>query len=169
METISRFPPINSIKSSIQRFKTLIYPVGLLNQSDLDSTRFKLLNGPNILLHRNIRTENEILLILGNPEYIREFTNDNEFSILMDGTFTSSSKYFTQFYTIHSAYGGKGLPLLFCFLDGKTDDAYISMLTTIKNVLEERYILFKPKKVQIDFEYATFNAISRVFPEAVIK
>jgi hypothetical protein len=87
MEIISRFPPINSIKSSIQRFKTLIYPVGLLNQSDLDSERFKLLNGPNILLHSNIRTENEKLMILGNPEYIREFTNDNEFSILMDGTF----------------------------------------------------------------------------------
>jgi hypothetical protein len=89
MEIISRFPPINSIKSAIQRLKTLIYPVGLLTQSDLDSERFKLLNGPNILLHSNIRTKNEKLLILGNPEYMRGFTNDNEFSILMDGTFKS--------------------------------------------------------------------------------
>jgi hypothetical protein len=72
-------------------------------------------------------------------------------------------------YTIHSVYGGQGFPLLFCFLDGKTEDAYTHMLSTIKRVLEERDILFKPKKVQIDFEYATFNATSRVFPEAIIK
>jgi hypothetical protein len=65
MEIISGFPPINSIISSIQRFKHLIYPVGLLNQSDLYSERFKLLNGLNILLHSNIRTENEKLMISG--------------------------------------------------------------------------------------------------------
>jgi hypothetical protein len=81
----------------------------------LDSVRFKLLNGPNILLHNNIRTENGKLLILGNPEYIRDFSNNNEFSILMDGTLKSSSVYFTQLYTIDSAYGRQGSHFLFCF------------------------------------------------------
>jgi hypothetical protein len=66
----------------------------------LDSERYKLLNWYNMLLHNNIRTKNEIFLILGNPEYIREFSNDNKFYILLDGTFMSYSVHCTQLCTI---------------------------------------------------------------------
>ncbi|KAG0435823.1 hypothetical protein DMUE_4516 [Dictyocoela muelleri] len=109
------------------------------------------------------------MVILGDIDYIRPFSDSNFFKVVMDGTFKSSSNSFFQLYIIHGFIAGQSFPLLYCFLGGKTERLYTKMFETRKIRLLDENVIFNPNVIQIDFEQATFNAIKRVSPNADVK
>ncbi|KAG0439943.1 hypothetical protein DMUE_2097, partial [Dictyocoela muelleri] len=120
----------------------------------------------NLLLH--VEFGEHLIVVLGDPIFIERFTRAREFKIVMDGTFKTSSSSFYQIYIIHCSFSGQSFPLLYCFLNRKTEVVYTRILEIIKARLNESDINFEQQFVQIDFEQATFNAIRSVFPSSRI-
>ncbi|KAF9762024.1 hypothetical protein NGRA_2265 [Nosema granulosis] len=58
---------------------------------------------------------------------------------------------------------------MYCCLKDKTEDTYDHLFTKIKEVFKEKDLVFSPSIVQIDFEYAAFNAINSALPPAIRK
>ncbi|KAG0420600.1 hypothetical protein EQH57_0078 [Dictyocoela roeselum] len=163
-----QFPSFNSLKSVIYRIKRNYYPSsieGLIENINLDI--FLLPGGGNMLLHREYRERS--MVILGDSAFINKFSVQRNFKIYMDGTFKASPNEFYQLYIIHAEFDGQCFPILYCFLQNKTEETYNYLFSTIKEILSQRNISFNPSIVQIDFEYAAFNAIRAVFPIASVK
>ena len=81
---------------------------------------------------------------------------------IMDGTFKSAPKYFTQMFTLHGLFpDGWHMPLTYGLLPGKTTTLY-------KNLFEEidSYGPFQPQSIQCDFELAVHNAVAEVWPSS---
>lgn len=69
--------------------------------------------------------------ILGGANYIITFSEASFFNIATDGKFKSSLNSFVQIYTIHGFIAGHSFPLIFCFINGKTERLYITMFEQI--------------------------------------
>lgn len=161
-------PSFDTLKVSIYRWKKEVAPMGII----LDSTSFnidffRLSDNVDMLLYASFGPDS--LVVLGDYTFIQRFTNVRTFNVVMDGTFKSSSTSFFQVYIIHGVFSGQSFPLLYCFMSRKTQVAYVRMLTVVKEKLSEKNIDFVPRRIQIDFEQAAFNAIRVVFPEAEIR
>lgn len=164
---VSMLPSFDSVKSSIYRWKSELSPTGIiLNVEDLDPNFFILNNGVNFLLHWEFG--GDIIIVLGDTEYIRKFSSTREFSLVMDGTFKSSSTSFYQIYIIHGCFNDQSFPLLYCFMNGKTERLYSKVFSIIKTKLLALGINFNPLRIQIDFESAAFNAIRINWPDTRI-
>lgn len=160
-------PSFASLKSSIHRWKGGVSPSGFVMSRDtFRSIFFEMDNNRTLLMHASF--DNEKMIILGDHAYIKRFTEMRSFSIIMDGTFKSSSTSFYQIYIIHGCFSGQSFPLIYCFLDSKTETTYTRMLAIIKDVLLEKGVTFSPHKVQIDFERAMFNALRAEFSNVQI-
>ena len=167
-EIIGRFPSFSACKTIIYRYKHMFIPtVASLNFSSLNFDLFNMQNGGNLLIYSN---ENPFkIVIIGNPEYILKFTCRQEFKVYMDGTFNSAPYPFDQLYILHSEINGQSFPLLYCFIQGKTQEVYTELFIKIKSCLRIYNVSFEPNIVQIDFEYAAYNAVCSVFTGAEIK
>ncbi|KAG0437258.1 hypothetical protein DMUE_3794, partial [Dictyocoela muelleri] len=165
---ISRFiPSFESFSSNIYRWKMNLIPYCcLINSESFDYEFFKLGLDRDLLLH--VEFEQDLLVILGEKDYIEKFSTAHRFKILMDGTFKSSSTSFYQVYIIHGFFSGQSFPLIYCFMNEKTERLYTKVFNIIKEKLSEHGIDFSPQNIQIDFERAGFNSLQRVFPETSI-
>lgn len=162
-------PSFDTMKSVIHREKRLYIPSrGFVEESTFDYEFFKFDNSnKNLLL--SIEFGDNGSVILGDWEFIRRFTVARDFKVIMDGTFKASSTAFYQLYIIHGSFSGQSFPLIYCFLSSKTQMAYTNMFSAIRAKLSEHGVSFSPHEIQIDFEYAAYNAARLAFPEAVIK
>lgn len=86
----------------------------------------------------------------------------------MDGTFSYSPKPFNQLYIIHSTLQNQSFPIFYCFLEGKTENNYYVLFQIIIQILHNYNIVLNPNEIQIDFEYACFNAIKRTWPSVIV-
>lgn len=160
-------PSFASLKSSLYRWKTSVSPSGfVMSVEAFNFSFFDLPNSRTMLMHASF--DNDKMIILGDHAYIKRFSENRSFSINMDGTFKSSSTSFYQIYIIHGSFSGQSFPLIYCFLNSKTETTYRRMFSIIKDVLLEKGVTFSPQKVQIDFERASFNAIRSEFANAHI-
>jgi hypothetical protein len=166
-ELISQILSFDSIKSSIYRWKSEVIDSGLItNLENFDFDFFIFNSGTNFLLHAEF-TE-DLLIILGDYSYISKFIHEEQFLLVMDGTFKSSSTSFYQVYIIHGSLQGQSFPLLYCSMNDKTERLYKKTFSIIKNYFENRNCFFNPTKIQIDFEVAAFNAVEFVWPNTFI-
>lgn len=87
----------------------------------------------------------------------------------MDGTFKSAPVDFMQLYILHAEFNSQCFPIIYCFLNRKTVETYTSMFARIRSTLLQHSIIFNPHTIQIDYEYAAYNAIRAEFPATTIK
>ncbi|KAG0440468.1 hypothetical protein DMUE_1726 [Dictyocoela muelleri] len=162
------FPSFSSVKSIIYRFKREFYPSSFSSLiSNINRDVFNLPDqGTMLLVHE---TQIEPMIVLGDGRFISNFVGIDNLKIYMDGTFKSAPHEFYQLYIIHVEFNSQCFPIMYCFLCGKTEEIYYLLFCRIKEVLLQKNIEFSPNTVQIDFEYAAYNAIKRVFPNINIK
>lgn len=55
-------------------------------------------------------------------------------TILIDGTFYTSPRFFPQLYIIHSFIDGSYVQLVFCFLPEKSEEIYLKMWSSVKQL-----------------------------------
>lgn len=88
----------------------------------------------------------------------------------MDGTFKSSSKQFSQIYSIHADFGSSTeetniYPVAFALLPNKKRETYVRLFRLILEVIPN----WTPRRVNVDFETASISALKEVFPSVEIK
>jgi hypothetical protein len=161
-EILSLLPSSDNMKTNIYRWKSEVAPFGrVIDRESFDGDFFEMANGSNIVLHAEF--EDDVIVILGDSNFISRFSGAPGFSVVMDGTFKSSSTSFYQVYIIHGDFNGQSFPLIYCFLNGKTERLYEKTFNLIRETLEIRNVRFQPTKIQIDFEKAAFNAVGVYF------
>lgn len=99
-------------------------------------------------------------LIFATPGNIDAMTDAEH--LIIDGTFKSAPKHFTQLFTLHGLFpDGWHLPLYYSLLPGKTTTLY-------RNVLEQIDLTgpYQPQSVLMDYELAIHNAVSSVWPSS---
>ncbi|BFZ03225.1 hypothetical protein BsWGS_06264 [Bradybaena similaris] len=82
----------------------------------------------------------------------------------MDGTFKVAPSVFLQVFTVHALIDNRSIPLIYVLMGTKTQMDYERVF---RKLLELRPSL-TPTSVLIDFEMATKNALSSVFPNVTI-
>ena len=81
-----------------------------------------------------------------------------------DGTFSVVPSNFEQLYTIQIQIRNKFVPILFCLMKRKNSRSYEKLFELLKNV----YHVTDPHNIIMDFEQASFNMHSNVFPSSTI-
>jgi hypothetical protein len=77
---------------------------------------------------------------------------------LIDGTFYSAPKNYTQILTVHGYLFGKSLPLVYILSKSKKQSNYEKIFNKLKT-----YIRCDPTTICVDFEKGLINALSSVF------
>ncbi|KAG0425574.1 hypothetical protein DMUE_6019, partial [Dictyocoela muelleri] len=166
MEIEREFPSFDSLKSTIYRYISKRRPPSFLNSISLSISEFLLPNGDNMLLYSDFSGEK--MIILGSVEFIRLHSQDINLKLIMDGTFKCASSEFFQLYIIYADCDGQLFPMIYSFLESKTESTYMRMFSAITSSLSRYNIFLSPVNVQIDFEVAAFNAIKRKFPTSTV-
>ncbi|XP_046562350.1 uncharacterized protein LOC124271295 [Haliotis rubra] len=89
--------------------------------------------------------------------------------IFADGTFSSSPRLFDQIYSIHAEYQGHMLPLIYGLLPNRTEATYTSVFDYLKQTAATQGLQLSPDVFQLDFERASHNASSIVFPNTQLR
>ncbi|KAG0420793.1 hypothetical protein EQH57_0001 [Dictyocoela roeselum] len=79
---------------------------------------------------------------------------------LLDGTFYTAPKGFSQIYIIYSEVFNKIVPLIYILMKSKTQEAYKMIFMEIREKID-----CPPKMLIMDFEISVFNAVRDVFPD----
>ncbi|KAF9745482.1 hypothetical protein NGRA_3558, partial [Nosema granulosis] len=154
IDIVSQFPSFDSLKTIIYRYIGLIRPPSLLSQVRLDARDFLLPDGANMLLYSDLSSEK--MIIMGNVEFIRILLSSRHLKLLMDGTFKCSSRNFFQLYIIYADFDGQTFPIIYSFLENKSERTYMRMFGAITSSLARYDIFLAPENIQIDFEVAAF-------------
>ncbi|KAG0441788.1 hypothetical protein DMUE_0791 [Dictyocoela muelleri] len=109
------------------------------------------------------------MVMLGNISVLKRVSSFNNLRIYMNSSFKSASSVFYMLYIIHAEVNGQNFPLVFSFLNSKSEETYAHMLKKLVTELFDNGVTFYPDLIQIDFEIAASNAIKRVFPLSTIK
>ena len=80
-----------------------------------------------------------------------------------------SPSIFTQLFTVHGMFRGVAFPYVYALLPNKEQQSYTTVLDAIHDVSRDMRIDQKPETVISDFEQAIINAVSAVFPAAVLR
>ncbi|KAG0439055.1 hypothetical protein DMUE_2699 [Dictyocoela muelleri] len=106
---------------------------------------------------------------VGESRLVILFTNNNltilskSKILLMDATFKSAPKKFSQLFVIHALHFNKRIPLVYCLCGSKSANMY----SKIFSVICERSNI-QPESIICDFEVGLSKAISQKFPTANI-
>ena len=112
------------------------------------------------LLHDSGPGEDRILVYSTrrNLEFLK-----NSRCVFGDGTFKVAPGLFEQIYSIHATLEERQVcPLVFTLMNRKSTDAYVNMLTAIKNLIPA----WAPEVITTDFESAAIRAFQQVFPQS---
>ncbi|KAG0441998.1 hypothetical protein DMUE_0625 [Dictyocoela muelleri] len=121
-------------QSSLYRFDSAIVPsLQLVDSVTFDYNFFRLSVDRDLLIH--VEFDPDLVIILGEIKFIEKFTTSRRFKITMDGIFKSSSNSFKEIYILHGCFSGQSFPLIYCFLNGKTERLYTKVLNIIKQKL----------------------------------
>ncbi len=107
------------------------------------------------------------------------FASDQDLNVLSqspiwfaDGTFKMCPKEFAQLYCLHVEYLGEPMPIMYCFLTGKTEPIYREVFQTL--MLHLNRILpagtpIRATDMMMDFETAERNAFKLFFPNIRVR
>ena len=85
----------------------------------------------------------------------------------MDGNFAMAPPKFLQLYVIHVSLGEVTIPLVYAFLENKTEATYHELFTAILNRCATYGVQPDPDVVMVDFELAVPRAVAGVFGQNV--
>ena len=85
----------------------------------------------------------------------------------MDGNFAMAPPQFLQIYVIHVSLGEVTIPLVYAFLENKTEGTYHDLFTAILNRCATYGVRPDPDVVTVDFELAVPRALTAVFGQHV--
>ena len=85
----------------------------------------------------------------------------------MDGNFAMAPPQFLQIYVIHVSLGEVTIPLVYAFLENKTEGTYHELFTAILNRCATYGVRPDPDVVTVDFELAVPRALTAVFGQHV--
>lgn len=89
--------------------------------------------------------------------------------VYMDGTFSYSTKYFLQLFTIHGLINGHYIPLVFCLLPDKRSETYATLFEKLTTEILGRYgTILRPSEVFVDFEKSIHTALEAIWPSSKI-
>lgn len=129
----------------------------------VDSVNVKAKDGQNLLLV-NDRSQNIIIFAaLTSLAFLCNLS-----TAYMDGTFTYSTAFFTQLFTIHGLKNGHYVPLVFCLLPNKAASTYEAAFRLIVNKCLEHGLTFYPERIVVDFEISIHLAIKVIWSAARI-
>ncbi|CAG2207012.1 unnamed protein product [Mytilus edulis] len=107
------------------------------------------------------------LLIFTTAENLRQLCTED--TVYWDGTFYTASPMFDSIFTIHVFVGTAMIPLVYSLLRQRDAYTYIRFFNLLKNITNQHNLNFQPDRVSLDFECASRNAVSHVFPNAELK
>ena len=88
---------------------------------------------------------------------------------LADGTFSAAPRQFLQLFTIHGYYQKSVFPLVVMFMTRRTQVMYVAMLSKLVELACEKYnITLTARLLSTDFEIASMNAFTEVFPNVTV-
>ena len=106
-----------------------------------------------------------IFSCVSNLEVLCKIVNE----IFIDGTFKCCPKFFEQLYTIHGFKNGHYIPLVYALLPSKSENTYVTFMSILCKLCEDKNLQFKPKLIHVDFEMAMHNTVRRIFPDSTIQ
>jgi hypothetical protein len=83
----------------------------------------------------------------------------------LDGTFSIAPSLFEQLYAIHAIKHNKNIPLVYVLLTRKTQILYTRVINSLFDLNDQ----LNPDTIMMNFEPAAINAITSVFPHALVK
>lgn len=104
----------------------------------------------------------ETMVVFSSPDRFRALCEAD--SAFADGTFKVCPTPFYQLYIIHMSYGTRMRPAVFALLPRKTEETYNILFQKLHDLAEERGHPIAWTKFHCDYERATLNAVSFVFP-----
>lgn len=156
-------------------------------RKNIYNCRRKLLPGPlprsisevhNAVTNYSPKTcRNESFLFLNHPEFnVIVFSCETNIRLLcklktlyMDGTFSYSTKFFLQLFTIHGLENGHYVPLAYCLLKDKLSMTYKHLFSLLKSKIIETFQLsLEPTEIFVDFEKAIHCALLYMWPNVKI-
>ncbi|CAF0775449.1 unnamed protein product [Adineta steineri] len=121
----------------------------------------KLTNGgQRFLLYDNGDVDHR-MVILSSDDDLDCLSNSDHWHC--DGTFKMSPQLFYQLYTLHGFVCGRALPLVYCFISGKSEPLYGEMFDNILKHISQR-----PTTITIDFEKAVENVVKLKLPMTTV-
>lgn len=132
----------------------------------LDEETLKMRDGSSFLLTDD--KSGERIIIFSGTSGREGLASCQDF--FMDGTFKSSSKQFSQIYSIHADFGSSTeetniYPVAFAFLPNKKKETYLRLFQLILQAIPS----WTPRQVNVDFEAAAISAMKEVFPTVEVK
>lgn len=122
-------------------------------------------------LKQTLRHEDFLLWDTGadDSKRILMFGTSSNFDILqehvhwfIDGTFKVAPNIFLQVFTIHALIDASAVPLVYVLVPDKCEESYIKIFRKLKELKPT----LNPASIMSDFEKASQNACSIIFPEA---
>lgn len=107
------------------------------------------------------------LLIFATSENIQHLCSVDR--IYCDGTFYTAPPMFDSIFTIHAFVGTAMFPLVYSLLPKRDTATYVRLFTLLKQIANRQNINFEPNSVSLDFECASRNAVTQIFPAAELK
>lgn len=130
-----------------------------------DNDTLTMIDGSSFLL-ANDGNEDRIIVFCGSKgkESLKCFSH-----FFMDGTFKSTSKQFSQIYTIHADFGSSNdetniCPIVFALLPNKKKQTYTRLFRLLLQAVPE----WRPENINVDFETAVISSLQEVFPTTKI-
>lgn len=164
LEVASHLPEYTASQRMIQRQrKRHAVPYGPVNSlADIvipDSLKQTTRNEDFLLWDSGDDDEKRILMFgtLANLELLQQHHH-----WFIDGTFKVAPTIYYQVFTIHALIDASATPLIYVLLPDKSEDDYVRVLRK----LEELKPTLNPASIMSDFEKASQNACSSVFPGA---
>lgn len=158
-------PSFPSIKSSLYRERKKFLNVDKLIFHKLEDVTIPQTFGKNFFVCED-GTDKKILIFAST--IARKFINSDKHGYYYgDGTFRCCPPPFYQIYGVHLDLDSNNdnsniIPVNYGLLPNKSEETYIRFFNLLKNELNVQIRHFK-----CDYEQAQFNAIKRVYPEAV--
>lgn len=167
---IAEMPAQHSAKRVLyqQRCKSQGHQVEPEKRDDvvLDEDILKMNDGSSFLLADD--NSDERILIFSGPLGKDGLASCEDF--FMDGTFKSSTKQFSQIYSIHADFGSSTeetniYPVVFALLPNKKKETYVRLFQLILNAVPN----WTPRQVNVDYEVSAISALKEVFATVKVR
>lgn len=118
--------------------------------------------GDNFILYDSGLGDENRVIIFGTKESLTWLKDNRHW--LADGTFKTAPSIFFQIFTIHALITETTIPCIYVLLTNKCEESYKVVFDKLKSIDPS----LDPISVMIDFEIATKNALTSVFPNSSI-
>lgn len=161
----TRIPEFQNVKCCLYQCRK--------NAMEVDKTVFKCLCEVEVplqfrtMLVADYINEKTKILIFCNVETLCLLPNIKEYFV--DSTFKSTPRPFYQLLSIHGDIGSTSetchvVPIFYALMSDKKESSYHAIF----DILNTKYVEWKPLKIHMDFEIATSNAIKNIFPDIIV-